>query len=224
MTIHKGMRWSAAQAYLHPALSRPNLETKTGVHVTRILFEGKQAVGVEYEEAGQLKQVRAEEVLLCGGAINSPQLLQLSGVGDADQLREVGVQPVHHLPGVGANLQDHLEVYLVQQCTKPVSLYSQQRGLTMVKVGLQWFLNQTGDGATTHLESGAFLRSRPEVTKDITSLFLYMAGCPSRYTDSLLPCSSNRSREDSTKDRGFPGLFLCFVPDLFCLFWDRALE
>jgi len=163
MTIHKGMRWSAAQAYLHPALSRTNLETKTGVHVTRILLEGKRAVGVEYEEAGQLKQVRAEEVLLCGGAINSPQLLQLSGVGDADQLREVGVQPVHHLPGVGANLQDHLEVYLVQQCTKPVSLYSQQRGLTMVKVGLQWFLNQTGDGATTHLESGAFLRSRPEV-------------------------------------------------------------
>ena len=110
--------------------------------------------------------------------------------------------------GVGANLQDHLEVYLVQQCTKPVSLYSQQRGLTMVKVGLQWFLNQTGDGATTHLESGAFLRSRPEVTKDITSLFLYMAGCPSRYTDSFLPCSSNRSREDSTKNRGFPGSLL----------------
>ena len=164
MTIHKGMRWSAAQAYLHPALSRPNLETKTGVLVTKLLLEGKRAVGVEYLEGGQLKQVRAEEVLLCGGAINSPQLLQLSGVGDTDQLRGVGIEPVHHLPGVGANLQDHLEVYLVQQCTKPVSLYSQQRGLTMIKVGLQWFLNQTGDGATTHLESGAFLRSRPEVT------------------------------------------------------------
>jgi len=164
MTIHKGMRWSAAQAYLHPALARSNLETKTGVLVTKLLLEGKRAVGVEYLEGGQLKQVRAEEVLLCGGAINSPQLLQLSGVGDADQLREVGIEPVHHLPGVGANLQDHLEVYLVQQCTKPVSLYSQQRGLTMIKVGLQWFLNQTGDGATTHLESGAFLRSRPEVT------------------------------------------------------------
>ena len=126
--------------------------------VTRVLLEGGRAVGVEYLHKGEVSRVMAEEVVLCGGAINSPQLLQLSGVG-GEEVRGAGVEVQHHLPGVGGNLQDHLEVYLVQRCTKPVSLYSQQRGLGMVRVGLQWFLNQTGDGATTHLESGAFLRS-----------------------------------------------------------------
>ena len=109
-TVHKGMRWSAASAYLHPALTRENLSTMNSVLVTRVLFEGKKAVGIEVVEKGVTKKIRAGEVILSGGAINSPQLLLLSGVGETGELREVGVEPVHHLPGVGQNLQDHLEV------------------------------------------------------------------------------------------------------------------
>ena len=95
-----------------------------------------------------------EEIILSGGAINSPQLLMLSGVGDSDHLGNVGVNTVHHLPGVGQNLQDHLEVYVVQACKKPVSLLREQKGLKMIKVGIEWFLNRSGSASTTHLESG----------------------------------------------------------------------
>ena len=95
-----------------------------------------------------------EEIILSGGSINSPQLLMLSGVGDSDHLDKVGVKTVHHLPGVGQNLQDHLEVYVVQACKQPVSLLSEQKGLKMIKVGIQWFLNRSGSASTTHLESG----------------------------------------------------------------------
>ena len=163
MTTHKGMRWSAASAYLRPALKRPNLETKTGVIVTKVLLEGKKAVGVEIIDKGVTKQIRADEVILSGGAINSPQLLMLSGIGNADHLKSVGVDVLHHLPGVGENLQDHLEVYVVQECKKAVSLKAEQHGLKMVQVGLNWFLNQKGAGSTTHLESGGFLRSKADV-------------------------------------------------------------
>ena len=109
-TVHKGMRWSAASAYLHPALTRENLTTMNSVLVTRVIFEGKKAVGIEVVDKGVTKKIRAEEIILSGGAINSPQLLLLSGVGETGHLTEVGVEPVHHLPGVGQNLQDHLEV------------------------------------------------------------------------------------------------------------------
>ena len=110
------------------------------------------------------KQIRAEEIILSGGAINSPQLLMLSGIGNGDHLKSVGVDVLHHLPGVGENLQDHLEVYVVQECKKPVSLYAEQRGLKMVQVGLNWFLNQKGAASTTHLESGGFLRTKAEIS------------------------------------------------------------
>ena len=117
-TIHQGKRWSAAQAYLHPVLKRPNLTTQDRAMTLRVLFEGDKAVGVEYEHKGEIKQVKAtKEVILSGGAINSPQLLMLSGVGDEKHLKEHGIPLVHHLPGVGQNLQDHLEVY-VQQVSK----------------------------------------------------------------------------------------------------------
>jgi len=163
-TIHQGKRWSAASAYLHPILNRPNLSTKTQVLVTRVLFEGKKAVGIELVENGVTKKIRAGEIILSGGAINSPQLLMLSGVGNARDLTQAGVDVVHDLPGVGANLQDHLELYVVQCCKKPVTLYSDQKGMKMIKVGLQWFLNQTGSGATAHLESGGFMRSQAGVS------------------------------------------------------------
>ena len=164
MTVHKGMRWSAASAYLRPALNRDNLATMTGVLVTKIIIEGQKAVGVEVVQDGQKKEIRAGEVILSGGAINSPQLLMLSGVGNGDHLRSVGVEVVHHLPGVGENLQDHLEVYVVQECKKAVSLYAEQRGLKMIQVGLNWFLNQKGACSSTHLETGGFLRTSAEVT------------------------------------------------------------
>ena len=102
-------------------------------------------------------------MIVSRGAINSPQLLMLSGIGDADHLKEMGIPLVEHVPGVGQNLQDHLELYVVQKCKKPVSLLKEQKGLRMIRVGVQWFLNQTGPTGTSHLESGGFARSRPGV-------------------------------------------------------------
>ena len=166
MTIHNGRRWSAAAAYLHPALRRPNLETKTRVLTTKILFDKNRAIGVEYEDNGETHKVYVnKEVILSGGAINSPQLLNLSGVGNADDLKKLDIPVVHNLPGIGENLQDHLEVYVQQKCTQPITLYSAQWKFphNMIKIGLQWFLTATGDGATAHLETGGFLRSRAGV-------------------------------------------------------------
>lgn len=164
MTIYKGKRWSTASAYLRPVLQRPNLETQVRSHVKRILFEGNKAVGIEYEQKGTVHKVHAtNEVILSGGAINSPQLLMLSGIGNADDLKTLGIPVVSHLPGVGQNLQDHLEIYVQQKCTKPITLYSSQFPHNMIKIGLQWFLTFTGDGATAHLESGGFVRSRPDI-------------------------------------------------------------
>jgi len=162
-TIHKGFRENTASAYLRPVLKRNNLTTKTKVLVTKVLIEGGKATGIEIVENGTSKKIRSNEVILSGGAINSPQLLMLSGIGDADHLKEVGIEPIHHLPGVGSNLQDHLEMYVAQNCSQPVTLYSDQKGLRMIKVGLQWFLNQTGSASTAHLETGGFIRSRPGV-------------------------------------------------------------
>src|SRR6266480_585300 len=110
--VYRGRRLSAARAYLHPVMGRPNLEVKTRAFVSRVEFQGERAVGVEYTHRGAAHRVRAGEVILCGGAINSPQTLQVSGVGNAEELRALGIQVVHDLPGVGENLQDHLEVYV----------------------------------------------------------------------------------------------------------------
>uniref|UniRef100_A0A8C6WNR3 Choline dehydrogenase n=1 Tax=Neogobius melanostomus TaxID=47308 RepID=A0A8C6WNR3_9GOBI len=174
MTIHKGKRWSSASAYLRPVLGRPNLKAEVRCLTTRILFDGRRAVGVEYTQRGQKKRVFAEkEVILSGGAINSPQLLMLSGVGNADELGQHGISVVQHLPGVGSNLQDHLELYVQQQCTQPITLYKAQKPFHMVKIGLEWFTMFTGYGATAHMESGGFIRSRPGVTHpDIEFHFL----------------------------------------------------
>ncbi|XP_063147848.1 choline dehydrogenase, mitochondrial [Candoia aspera] len=164
MTIYKGKRWSTASAYLHPALSRPNLLAEDRTLVTKVLFEGTKAIGIEYIKNGEKKKVFAsKEVILSGGAINSPQLLMLSGVGNADDLKKLGIPVVCHLSGVGQNLQDHLEVYIQQKCIQPLTLYKSQKPLQMIKIGLEWFWKCTGDGATAHLESGGFIRSRPGV-------------------------------------------------------------
>jgi choline dehydrogenase len=174
MTIHNGKRWSTASAYLRPALNRPNLRVETGALTSRILFEGTRAVGIEYSQYGKLHQVRAErEVILCGGAINSPQLLMLSGIGQADELRALDIPVVADLPGVGQNLQDHLELYVQQECTQPITLFDAMKPHNMVRIGIQWFLFKSGLCSSAHLEAGAFIRSRAGVSHpDIQYHFL----------------------------------------------------
>ncbi|XP_038578905.1 choline dehydrogenase, mitochondrial [Micropterus salmoides] len=174
MTIYEGKRWSTASAYLRPVLGRPNLKAEVRCLTTKILFDGNRAVGVEYTQSGQKKRVFADkEVILSGGSINSPQLLMLSGVGNADDLKQLDIPVVQHLPGVGSNLQDHLELYVQQQCTQPITLFKAQKPFQMVKIGLEWLTRFTGYGATAHMESGGFIRSRPHVTHpDIQFHFL----------------------------------------------------
>ncbi|MDQ3859861.1 MAG: choline dehydrogenase [Actinomycetota bacterium] len=157
--IHRGRRLSAARAYFHPVASRPNLEVRTRAFVSRIVVERARAVGVEVD--GEV--VRAAEVILCGGAINSPQLLLLSGIGEGAELSALGIEPVHALPGVGQNLQDHLEVYVQHAAKEPVSVAPSYRWRNRPQVGLQWLLFRSGPGATNHFEAGGFIRSNDEV-------------------------------------------------------------
>ena len=166
--VHDGRRYSATKAYLRPAASRPNLTVKTRAHVTRVMLDTSSgtptATGVEVSLAGKRPvQVRGSEVILCGGAFNSPQLLQLSGIGNADELSAVGVQPVHHLPGVGENLQDHLEVYVQHACTQPVSLNPNLKLWRRPFIGAQWLFLRSGPGASNHFEAGGFIRSNDDV-------------------------------------------------------------
>ena len=160
--IHRGRRLSAAGAYLHPAMERDNLTVETRALVHRVLFDGTRATGVEYSRRGRTHKVGAGEVILCGGAFNSPQLLQLSGVGEADHLRSLGIDVVDDLPAVGRHLQDHLEVYIQHSATQPVSI---QPWLAMWRrpiVGLMWLFRK-GPGATNHFEGGGFVRSNDDV-------------------------------------------------------------
>ncbi|ESO87793.1 hypothetical protein LOTGIDRAFT_179199 [Lottia gigantea] len=176
MTVHKGKRWSTASAYLRPVLFRPNLTTENNALATKIIFDGDRAIGLEYEHNGQPKTILArKEVILSGGSINSPQLLQLSGIGNADELKALDIPLKQHLPGVGENLQDHLEVYIQQKSLKNNTLYSAQWKFphNMIRIGLEWFTMNTGYGATSHLESGGFIRSKPGITHpDIQYHFL----------------------------------------------------
>jgi choline dehydrogenase len=162
--IHRGRRLSAARAYLHPVMARPNLEVECRAFVTRILFAGKRAVGVEYRQGrGPSRQVHAGELIVCGGAINSPQLLQLSGVGNARELEALGVDVVTDLPGVGENLQDHLEVYIQYACKQPVSMAPALKLWRRPFIGLDWLVFRRGPGATNHFEGGGFARSNEDV-------------------------------------------------------------
>ncbi|MFI5890402.1 choline dehydrogenase [Actinoplanes sp. NPDC051513] len=163
-TIRRGRRLSAARAYLHPVMKRPNLTVRTRAFVTRVLFDGTRAVGVEYTHGrGAPRRAYAAEVILCGGAVNSPQLLQLSGVGNAGELTALGITPVHHLPGVGENLQDHLEVYVQYACTRPVSVQPYLKWRHRPWIGARWLFLRSGPGATNHFEAGGFVRSNDTV-------------------------------------------------------------
>ena len=159
--VHRGRRISAARAYLHPVMDRPNLTVATRATANRLLFDGNRCVGVEYRRNGRTHKAMGAEVISCGGAFNSPQLLQLSGVGDADHLRPLGIDVVANVPAVGQNLQDHLEVYIQYACKQPVSMQPHLAKWRMPLIGLQW-LFRTGPAATNHFEAGAFVKSNPE--------------------------------------------------------------
>jgi choline dehydrogenase len=162
--VHNGKRLSAARAYLHPVMSRPNLTVETRAFATRIKVEGERAVGVEYSRRGRgSRTASAGEVILCGGAINSPQLLQLSGIGAASELGALGIDVVSDLPGVGENLQDHLEVYIQHSATQPVTMAPYFAMKRRPLVGLEWLLRKSGPGATNHFEAGGFVRGNDEV-------------------------------------------------------------
>jgi choline dehydrogenase len=161
--VHRGRRLSAARAYLHPVMGRDSLTVRTRAFVTRILFDGQRATGVEYRHRGRLEQARAGEVIVCGGAINSPQVLQVSGVGPAALLEGLGIGVVADLPGVGANLQDHLEVYVQHASLQPVSVAPALKWRNRPAVGARWLLARSGPGATNHFEGGGFARSNSGV-------------------------------------------------------------
>ncbi len=164
MTVKGGVRWSTADAYLKPAMKRPNLAVEMHALTRRVLMEGRRAVGVEYTKGGQVLRARARrEVILCAGPFNSPKLLMLSGIGDTGHLRQHGIAAVHHLPGVGENLHDHLGVWFHQACTQPITFSSRLTPLSKLLIGLRWILFKDGLGATNHFESNGYIRSRPGI-------------------------------------------------------------
>jgi choline dehydrogenase len=177
MSVHRGRRWSTANAYLRPALRRRNLRVLTHARATRVLFSDGRAAGVAYRRGGEERTAyAAREVILAGGPINSPQLLKLSGIGAGEELRALGIEVVHELAGVGENLQDHLEFYFQVECREPITLYSAMRPLARAWIGMRWLLRHDGLGATNHFETGGFVRSRAGVPyPDLQYHFLPLA-------------------------------------------------
>ena len=160
MSVYAGRRMSVARAYLLPILNRPNLHIKTNSQLAKIDVHKGVAGGIRLVSG---EKIQGKEIISCLGAFGSPQLLQLSGIGNADELRSVDVDVVHHLPGVGSNLQDHLEIYLQQACSQPVSLYPALKWWNQAKIGVQWYLNKTGVGASNQFEAGGFIKSNNQV-------------------------------------------------------------
>ena len=164
MTVDNGRRCSAAKAYLRQASTRKGLTIKKNTIVNRIIIEDGKAIGIEFTKRGsKICVYAAKEVILSAGAINSPQLLMLSGIGPANHLADLDIPIVQDLPGVGENLQDHLEIYLQMECLKPISLYGVQNPISKLMIGLQWIFTSSGLGATNHFESGGFIRSHAGV-------------------------------------------------------------
>ncbi len=160
MTVHHGFRWSAANAYLRPARKTRRVKLVTHAFAQRILLDGKKAVGVEYRRGNQILQARARhDVVIAASSINSPKLLQLSGIGPAPVLKAAGIPLVHEAPGVGENLHDHLEVYFQVKCKLPITLNDKLGLLSKGMIGAEWALLKTGLGSTNHFESCGFIRS-----------------------------------------------------------------
>jgi len=161
MTVKNGVRWSTANAYLRPAMKRNNLTVVTHALVHKVLFEGKKAIGISYERKGKITEVYCQkEVLLSAGSVGSPHILQLSGIGKAETLAAAGIELLHELPGVGENLQDHLEFYFQFKCLQPISLNGKLDPFNKLLIGLRWIACRTGLGATNHFESCGFIRSK----------------------------------------------------------------
>ena len=179
--VHRGRRLSASRAYLHPVMHRKNLEVETGTLISRVLFEGNRAVGVEYRRRGRKHTVRGGQILLCAGAFGSAQLLQLSGVGPAGLLESLEIPVVAEQPGVGENLQDHLEVYVQYASSQPVSMQPHLKLWRRPWIGLQW-LARKGPGATNHFEGGGFVRSNPD--ESYPNLMLHFLPLAIRYDGS----------------------------------------
>ncbi|MEM0977469.1 MAG: choline dehydrogenase [Pseudomonadota bacterium] len=176
MTVHKGERWSAAKAYLRPALTRPNCEMVNGL-ARKITFDGKRARGVEVQTPNGVVQVQAgKEVVLAASSINSPKLLMLSGIGPAAHLKEHGIEVRADRPGVGQNLQDHLELYIQQAATQPITLAKYWNLIGKASIGARWLFFRSGLGASNQFESAGFIRSKPGVAyPDIQYHFLPIA-------------------------------------------------
>jgi choline dehydrogenase len=177
MTVGGGRRCSTANAYLRPAMRRPNLTVRTHALATAILFSGRRAVGVRYQRNGEAQEARVRrEVIVCGGPINSPQLLKLSGIGPRAELSALGIPVVQDLPGVGENLQDHLEFYFQVASREPVTLYTYMSAWRRALIGARWLLTHDGLGSSNHFETGGFIRSRPGIRyPDIQFHFLPLA-------------------------------------------------
>jgi len=158
-TIHLGRRWSTANAYLRPALKRQNVRLVNGF-ARKVVIENQRAVGVEIEARGKIEVVKARrEVIVAASSINSPKILMLSGIGPAQHLKDNGISVVADRPGVGANLQDHLELYIQQESTQPITLNSVLNPFSKALIGARWMLFKSGLGATNHFEAAAFVRS-----------------------------------------------------------------
>jgi len=223
-TTHGGKRWSTARGYLDPVRERANLTIVTGALALEILFDGKRATGVAYAVDGQRRAATAErEVILCGGAINSPQLLQLSGVGPADLLKRLGVPVRHDLKGVGANLSDHPDIVVQHACTQPVTLAKKARAPGKYLAGAQWFLNKSGPAASNHFEAGAFIRSRAGIEHpDLQFTFMPLAVMPGTvetraehsfqvHIDLLRPESLGRVEAKSADPRQPPSILFNYL-------------
>ena len=187
-TVWQGRRWSSADAYLKPALKRRNVQLIRGL-ARRVVMEGRRATGVEIERGGKVEIVSAtREVIIAASAINSPKLLMLSGIGPAPHLQAHRIEVIADLPGVGANLQDHLEVYIQYTCRQPLTLNGKLGLLSKARIGLEWLLLRTGDGATNHFEAGAFVRSSPHASYPDVQLHFLPAAI--RY-DGFAPISGH---------------------------------
>ena len=195
-------RWSSARAYLHPALKRKNLATETNVQVNKILFEGKRAVGVEYSKKGKTFSVKANaEIILSAGAINSPQILMNSGIGDSSELNKHGINVLHELKGVGKNLQDHYAVVNSFNCTQPITLHRSASFIKTQMSGLQYLLFGTGDAAFPPTSAGAFFKSSSE--KDIPDTQIHYAS---------LHSTDLHGRDGMDLNHGFSGVICILRP------------
>ncbi|MSO93274.1 MAG: choline dehydrogenase, partial [Rhodospirillales bacterium] len=177
MSIHRGRRSTAAVAYLHPIRARQNLTVQTGARASRILFEGRRAVGVGYMVRGRAVHARAErEVIVAAGAVDSPKLLMLSGIGDGGTLKRLGIAVREHLAAVGENLEDHLQLFIRHACTQPITLYNAMQPWGQLRAGIEWLLFKRGLAASSQFEIGGFVRSRPDLMQpDLQYQFLPMA-------------------------------------------------